>query len=241
MKLLTQPCVRKFFLCLLQMGKGNYSSVMQQISFIIQISAETLGSGTRASAPDPGSFKIGWHKGSKMHWGCWKERPWPHLLSLLNLGLVLSLTLYSDTPIAAAAAPKSHFRIGHSLLFSSSCEMGAKGIKLASSLVKPMKPLQKPLLNLVQGQFKGRSRENEANENKMNGKGQTEDGRWLSGCLGASQHGRPGSGLLFPLSSHSKLNKAIIKISVFPKHCKRIKQTDQNILGFFFGIAKRTH
>lgn len=171
------------------MGKGNCSSVMQQISFIIQISAETLGSGTRASAPDLGSFRKGWHEGSKMHWGCWKGRPWPHLLSLLSLGLVLSVTLCSDSPIAAVAAPKSHFRIGHSLLLSSSCEMGAKGTELASNLVKPMKPLQKHLLNLVQRQFKERSRENEANENKINGKGQTEDGRWPSGCLGVLNKG----------------------------------------------------
>lgn len=81
-----------------------------------------------------------------------------------------SLTLYSDSPRAAAAAPKSHFRIGHSLLLSSSCETGAKGTELVSSLLKLMKSLQKPLLNLVQGQFKGRSRENEADENKRNWK-----------------------------------------------------------------------
>lgn len=125
----------------------------------------------------------GWHEGRKMHWCSWKRRPWPHLLSLLSLGLVLLLTHYSDSPPAAAAA-KSHFRIGHSLLLSSSCEMGAKGTELASSLVKPTKQFQNPLLNLVQGQSKGRSRENEANENRTNGKRQIGNGRWPSGCLG---------------------------------------------------------
>lgn len=59
MKLFTQPCVGQFFLCFLQMEKGICSSVTQQISFIIQISEETLGSGTRPSPPDPGSFRKG--------------------------------------------------------------------------------------------------------------------------------------------------------------------------------------
>lgn len=68
-------------------------------------------------------------------------------------------TLNSDSPTAAAAAPKSHFRRGHRLLLSSSCEMCAKGTELASSLMKPMKPLQKPLLNNGPGTIPGQEAE----------------------------------------------------------------------------------
>lgn len=56
--------------------------------------------------------------------------------------------------------------------------------------------------------------------------------QWLSG---ASQPGRPASGLLFLLFSHPNLSKAIIKIPVFPKHCKRRKKSDPN---FLFFLAK---
>lgn len=62
MKLLTQACVIQFFLCLLQVGKGNYSSLTQQISFIIQISAETLKVVPEHQPLIQAPSRKGWHE-----------------------------------------------------------------------------------------------------------------------------------------------------------------------------------
>ena len=146
MNLLTKPCVKQsLFLWILQMGKGNHSSAMQQISFIIQDGWETPRSGTRAlAARIRGSWKLRkclvWHEGRKTHWCSAvngdvnrvsshpSKQSWSEWVRL-----VFSLTLYSDSTLVAATAQKSQFGLGHSLLLSSSCETGAKETELAAT------------------------------------------------------------------------------------------------------------
>lgn len=135
--LFTKPCVKQsIFLWILQMGKGNYSSVIQQISFIIQVSSETPRSGTGALATRiQGSSELRkclvWHERRKMHSCSAVNR------DLDNLGLNeyvwFSHSRFTRSTIVAATAQKSQFGLGHSLLLSSSCEVGAKETVLAAT------------------------------------------------------------------------------------------------------------
>lgn len=178
-----------------------------------------------------------------------EQRPQPSLLSSFKtifvwmstsgflthtlLGLYCSSCYCPKVPVWVRTQTFALFQLWNG------CEGNRTGCNRAKEvflcLVKPMRLLQKPLLNLVQGQSMGRSRENEAKGCEKKIKEEQENRRqemalWLPGT---SQHGRPASGVLFPLFSYPKLSKAIIKIPVFPKHCKRRKQSDPNILGYF--------
>lgn len=213
MKLLTQPCVRQFCLCLLQTGKGNYCSVMQQISFIIQISAEMLEVVPEHQPPDPGSFKKGLAQREE------------------DALMLLERTTLTTSPLTPQSWSGS---LAHTLLWPSCCcpkvslqdrsqpfalfqlWNGCKRNRIGlfpceTDETIPKSPAE-PGLGTIQGKKQrkwGKWKQNKWEKTNR----RWEMALWLPG---ASQHGRHASGLFFPLFSHSKLSKAIIKIPAFP-------------------------
>ena len=196
MNLLTKPRVKwSLFLWILQMGKWSCSSATRQ-------NTAHYRSARASPACIKGSKWLVWHDGEKTCW-CSAEngdldwassRPSKQSWSA-RVCLVFSLRLYSGSTAAAATARQPRFGTGRSLPPAASCKTGQRkqnwlqwraGGLVFPSLAKPMRRLQEPLLNLVQGRSTSRGRETEARgrEKKIKGKKQTAARRWPSGCLG---------------------------------------------------------
>lgn len=179
----------------------------------------------------------------------WKLRPRPSLLSPFKtilvwmtvsgfltyalLRLYYSSCYYPKVPVWVRTQPFALLQLWNGCK-GNRCN-GCNGAKVVfRSLAKPMCPLQKSLLNLVQSQSMSRSRENEAkgHEKKTKGNKQTEDGRWPSGCLGLLNMGDPPVASFSLFSPIQSWARPYSRSQYFQSTVKE-GNSDPNIFGFF--------